>query len=66
MAEGVYSRREAQSGRIDYCTPFILSETSRTKLTAIPFFIQHSDHSEQRVKQVHLITGLRLKKKQSR
>ena len=46
MAEGVYSRREAQSGRIDYCTPFILSETSRTKLTAIPFFIQHSDHSE--------------------
>ncbi len=46
MTEGVYSRREAQSGQLDYCTPFILSETSRTKVTAIPFFIQHSDHSE--------------------
>ena len=46
MAEGVYSRREARSGQLDYCTPFILSETSRTKVTAIPFFIQHSDHSE--------------------
>lgn len=46
MAEGIYSRKEAQSGQIEYCTPFILSENSKTRITAIPFFVQHSDHSE--------------------
>jgi Shedu protein SduA, C-terminal len=40
------SRRSAKSGRVDYGDPVILSETSRTQVTFVPFFIPHSDHTE--------------------
>jgi hypothetical protein len=39
-------RKAAASGHVDYASPIVLSETSKTRVSAIPFFIQHSDHSE--------------------
>jgi len=45
-------RREAASGRVSYGEAVVLHETSRTRVTLIPFFIPHSDHTELAVKLV--------------
>lgn len=39
-------RKQAKSGRISYGDPVILHESSRSRVTFIPFFIPHSDHTE--------------------
>lgn len=46
MESNAIERKAAASGHVDYASPIILSETSKTRVSAIPFFIPHSDHSE--------------------
>ena len=46
MEGNAIERKAAASGHVDYASPIVLSETSKTRVSAIPFFIQHSDHSE--------------------
>lgn len=46
MKSNAIERKSAASGNVDYAPPIVLSESSRTKVTAVPFFIRHSDHSE--------------------
>lgn len=46
MESNAIERKQAASGNIDYASPVVLSESSRTKVIAVPFFISHSDHSE--------------------
>jgi hypothetical protein len=43
-------RRKASSGLVDYSSPIVLYESSKSKIALIPYFIQHSDHSELKVK----------------
>ena len=50
MTDGVYSRKESRSEQVDYCNPFTLHETKKTRVLAIPFFIHHSNHSELKLK----------------
>ncbi|MDB5923159.1 MAG: hypothetical protein JWN13_2095 [Betaproteobacteria bacterium] len=40
------SRRTAKSGRVGYGDSVLLHESSRTRVLFVPFFIQHSDHTE--------------------
>lgn len=46
MESSAIERKAASSGHVDYAAPIILSENSKTRVSAIPFFIPHSDHSE--------------------
>mgnify|MGYP000108181957 CR=1 FL=1 len=46
MKSNAIERKAAASGHVDYASPIILSENSKTRVSAIPFFIPHSDHSE--------------------
>ena len=39
-------RRAAKSGKVSYADPVVLQETSRTRVSFVPFFIPHSDHTE--------------------
>lgn len=39
-------RRVARSGRVSYANPVVLHETSRSRVSFVPFFIPHSDHTE--------------------
>jgi hypothetical protein len=39
-------RRTAKSGKVSYADPVILHETSRSRVSFIPYFIPHSDHTE--------------------
>ncbi len=39
-------RRTAKSGKVSYADPVILHETSRSRISFIPYFIPHSDHTE--------------------
>src|ERR1700744_3012686 len=43
-------RSTAKSGNVDYAEPVILNETSRSRLTAVAFFIPHTDHTEFSIK----------------
>lgn len=43
-------RRPAQSGKVSYGDAVVLHETSRSRVTLVPFFIQHTDHTELSVK----------------
>lgn len=43
-------RKTAASGRVDYSEPITLSESTKTRVLAIPFYIRHSDHSELSIK----------------
>lgn len=43
-------RKEAASGRVGYGNSVILHETSRTRVSMVPWFISHSDHTELAVK----------------
>jgi len=45
-------RKEAASGRVSYSDAVLLHETSRSRVTLVPFFIPHSDHTELAVKLV--------------
>jgi hypothetical protein len=44
------SRRQASSGRLSYGNSVLLHETSRTRVTLVPFFISRTDHTELAVK----------------
>lgn len=44
------NRRQANSGNISYADPVIIHETSRSRVVVVPFFIQHTDHTELAVK----------------
>lgn len=46
MEGNAIERKAAASGCVDYSSPIVLSETSKTRVLAIPFFTLHSDHSE--------------------
>lgn len=39
-------RRTAKSGKVGYADPVILHETSKSRVSFVPFFISHSDHTE--------------------
>lgn len=39
-------RKTASSGNVDYSEPIVLSENSKTRVVAVPFYIPHSDHTE--------------------
>jgi Domain of unknown function (DUF4263) len=39
-------RRQAKSGKVSYADPVILHETSRSRVSFVPYFIPHSDHTE--------------------
>ena len=39
-------RRTAKSGKVSYADPVILHETSRSRVSFIPYLIPHSDHTE--------------------
>ena len=39
-------RKTAASGRVDYSSSIVLSESSKTRVVMIPFYIPHSDRSE--------------------
>lgn len=43
-------RRPAQSGKVSYGDAVPLYDTSRTRVTLVPFFIPHRDHTELAVK----------------
>jgi hypothetical protein len=45
-------RKEAASGRVSYGDAALLHETSRSRITLVPFFIRHSDHTELAIKLV--------------
>ncbi|MFC1319554.1 MAG: DUF4263 domain-containing protein [gamma proteobacterium symbiont of Ctena orbiculata] len=46
------NRKKAASGRVSYGDAVLLHETSRSRVTLVPFFIPHSDHTELSVKLV--------------
>jgi len=39
-------RRSAKSGRVSYADPAILHESSKSRVSFVPYFIRHSDHTE--------------------
>lgn len=39
-------RRTAKSGRVSYADPVVIHETSRSRISFVPYFIPHSDHTE--------------------
>lgn len=43
-------RREAASGRVSYGNAVILHESSRTRTSLVPWFIQHTGHTELAIK----------------
>ena len=43
-------RKEAASGRVSYGNAVILHETSRTRVSMIPWFIQHTEYTELAIK----------------
>jgi hypothetical protein len=43
-------RKEAASGRVSYGNPVVIHETRKTRVSLVPFFIRHSDHTELAVK----------------
>lgn len=43
-------RRPAQSGKVSYGDAIVLHNTSKSRVTLVPFFIPHSDHTELAVK----------------
>lgn len=43
-------RKPAKSGKIDYAEPVIIHETTKSRITVIPYFIPHSDHTELAIK----------------
>ena len=47
---GSVNRRSATSGRLSYDDAVVLHETSRSRITFVPFFIPHSDHTELSIK----------------
>ena len=47
---GSIKRRKAASGKVSYGDAVILHETSRSRVTLVPFFIPHSDSTELSVK----------------
>jgi len=49
------NRREAASGRVSYGDAVLLHETSRSRVTQVPFLIPHSDHTEFSVKLVSYV-----------
>jgi hypothetical protein len=44
------SRRKAKSGQVDWGSPGLLHETSRSRVTLVPFFIPHTDCAELSIK----------------
>jgi len=44
------NRKKAASGRVSYGDAVLLHETSKSRVTLVPFFIPHSDHTELSVK----------------
>jgi|GEM_PF-6762733 hypothetical protein len=47
---GTVNRRSASSGRVSYGDPVVLHETTRSRITFVPFFIPHSDYTELSIK----------------
>jgi len=45
-------RRPAKSGKVSFADPIVLHESSRSRVVIVPFFVQHSDHTELAVKLV--------------
>lgn len=45
-------RRPAKSAPVSYSDPVILHDTSRSRITLVPFFIQHTDYTEFAAKMV--------------
>lgn len=43
-------RKKAASGRVSYGSAVILHETSRTRVSLVPWFIEHSDYTELAIK----------------
>lgn len=39
-------RRSAKSGKLSYADPVVLHETSRSRISFVPFFIPHTDYTE--------------------
>ncbi|XDD53012.1 Shedu anti-phage system protein SduA domain-containing protein [Leptospira sp. WS4.C2] len=44
------NRREANSGKISYSDPVIIHESSKSRVSVVPFFIPHTDHTELAIK----------------
>lgn len=44
------SRKESSKQNVEWGDPILLSESSRSKVLAIPFYIRHSDHTELSIK----------------
>jgi hypothetical protein len=42
--------RPAKSGKASFSDPIVIHETTRTRISVVPFFIKHSDHTELAVK----------------
>lgn len=49
------NRKQATSGRVSYGDTVLLHETRRSRVTLVPFFIPHSDHTELSVKLVSYV-----------
>lgn len=45
-----HTRKLAASGNVEYGNPVVLYETSKSRLTLIPFYITHSDHTSLKIK----------------
>lgn len=43
---GSVTRKTAKSGKIDYSQAVVIHESSRTRITALVFYIPHTDHTE--------------------
>lgn len=54
---GKINRKTAKSGKLDYSDAVVIHETSRTRVQFVPFFINHSDHTELSIKIISLSKG---------
>lgn len=54
---GNINRRTASSGRVSYGDPVVLHESSRTRVTFVPFFVPHSEHTELAIKIISYVKG---------
>jgi hypothetical protein len=43
-------RKQARSGAVDYADAVVLHDTRRTRVTLVPFFIKHTEHTELSIK----------------
>ncbi len=43
-------RRDAKSGKVSFADPVVISETTKSRVVMIPFFVPHTDHTELAIK----------------